>query len=57
VAAERMPLLMKAETMMLADYPVIPIYDYVRRNLVAGRVTGWALSERGPTPSRFLAVQ
>lgn len=57
VAAERMPLLMKAETMMLADYPVIPIYDYVRRNLVAERVTGWALSERGPTPSRFLAVQ
>jgi oligopeptide transport system substrate-binding protein len=54
--ARRMPLLMQAELALLADYPVIPVYDYVRRYLVAERVTGWVASERGPTPSRFLAV-
>lgn len=55
--AARMQVLARAEAAMLAEYPVIPIYDYVRRYLVAERVDGWELSERGPTPSRFLAVR
>jgi oligopeptide transport system substrate-binding protein len=52
----RMALLVRAETALLADYPLIPVYAYVRRYLVADRVSGWVPSERGATPSRFLAV-
>jgi ABC-type oligopeptide transport system substrate-binding subunit len=54
--AARMQVLARAEAAMLADYPVIPVYDYVRRYLVAERVEGWEPSGRGPTPSRFLSV-
>jgi ABC-type oligopeptide transport system substrate-binding subunit len=52
----RMALLVRAETALLADYPLIPVYTYVRRYLVAERVSGWVASERGATPSRFLSV-
>ena len=45
------------ETILVRDAPIIPVYDYVRRYLVAPGVQGWVTSGRGPTPSRFLSVQ
>jgi len=54
--AARRKLLERAETILVRDAPIIPIYDYVRRYLVAPEVQGWVTSGRGPTPSRFLAV-
>lgn len=53
----RRKLLEQAETILMRDAPVIPIYDYVRRYLVAPGLQGWVTSGRGPTPSRFLFVK
>ncbi len=55
--AARRKILEKAETILLRDAPIIPIYDYVRRYLVAPEVQGWVTSGRGPTPSRYLSVK
>lgn len=55
--AARRKLLEQAETILVRDAPIIPIYDYVRRYLVAPGVEGWVTSGRGPTPSRFLSVK
>ncbi|MEO8444110.1 MAG: peptide ABC transporter substrate-binding protein, partial [Gammaproteobacteria bacterium] len=52
----RRKLLEQAETLLMRDAPIIPVYEYVRRYLVAPGVKGWVTSGRGPTPSRFLAV-
>jgi len=52
----RFKVLEQAETILIRDAPIIPIFDYVRRYLVAPNVQGWVTSERGPTPSRFLTV-
>jgi ABC-type oligopeptide transport system substrate-binding subunit len=52
----RFRMLAQAETILIRDAPIIPIFDYVRRYLVAPSVQGWVTSERGPTPSRFLTV-
>ena len=53
----RRKLLEQAETILMRDAPIIPIFDYVRRYLVSPGVKGWVTSGRGPTPSRFLAVE
>jgi len=55
--AARRQLLERAETILVREAPIIPIYDYVRRYLVAPGVQGWVTSGRGPTPSRFLYVE
>lgn len=55
--AARRKVLEQAETILVRDAPIIPIYDYVRRYLVAPTVDGWVTSGRGPTPSRFLSVK
>lgn len=52
--AARQALLREAEQVMMADYPVIPVYRYTRRFLVGRSVGGWEDSTRGPTPSRWL---
>ena len=53
-AGARQELLREAEVLMMADYPVIPVYRYTRRFLVSASVGGWQDSPRGPTPSRWL---
>jgi oligopeptide transport system substrate-binding protein len=55
--AARTQLLLEAERIMMADQPVIPVYYYVGRRLVANRVQGWVDTPQGPTPSRFLTVR
>jgi oligopeptide transport system substrate-binding protein len=54
--AARLKVLGQAEAIVVRDAPLIPIFNYVRRYLVAPDVQGWVTSERGPTPSRFLTV-
>lgn len=56
-AAERAAVLREAETLMMGEYPVIPIYHYVWRRLVSPRVGGWVDSPRGTPPTRFLWVK
>ncbi|HEX6638584.1 MAG TPA: peptide ABC transporter substrate-binding protein [Steroidobacteraceae bacterium] len=40
-AARRRELLERAERLMLADHPVIPLYFYVNKHLVKPEVRGW----------------
>jgi oligopeptide transport system substrate-binding protein len=40
-ASTRRGLLQRAEAMMLADQPLIPLYFYVAKHLVSSRVEGW----------------
>ncbi len=39
--ARRRELMQQAETVLLADYPVIPLYFYVSKHLVNPRIQGW----------------
>jgi oligopeptide transport system substrate-binding protein len=55
--AERAAILREAETLMMKESPVIPIYYYVGRRLVSPRVKGWIDTPRGTTPTRFLTVE
>ncbi len=55
--AARAALLREAEVLMMAEYPVIPIYYYVGRRLVSPVVKGWIDTPRGTTPTRFLRVE
>jgi oligopeptide transport system substrate-binding protein len=55
--AQRMAVLREAEELMIADYPVIPIYFYVGRRLVSPAVQGWIDTPRGQTPSRYLSLR
>lgn len=52
----RAELLGRAESLLMQDAPIIPIYYYARRYLVSPEVRGWQTSGRGPTPSRYLYV-
>jgi oligopeptide transport system substrate-binding protein len=40
-AAKRAALLEQAEGILMEEMPVIPIYFYVSKNLVSGKVSGW----------------
>jgi oligopeptide transport system substrate-binding protein len=54
--AARMALLAEAEAMMLADYPAIPVFFYVRRFLVQPHVEGFVANARGLNLSRYLSL-
>jgi oligopeptide transport system substrate-binding protein len=55
--AERAAVLRKAESVMMADHPIVPIYFYVGRRLVSPRVKGWVDSPRGTAPTRYLWLE
>ena len=52
----RMELLRKAESVLMQDMPVIPLYYYVSRHLVNTRITGFADNVRDVHLSRYLAI-
>jgi oligopeptide transport system substrate-binding protein len=53
----RMELLRQAETLLMQDMPVIPLYYYVSRHLVRPRVSGYADNLRDIHLSRYLQVE
>jgi ABC-type oligopeptide transport system substrate-binding subunit len=54
--AERAEILAAAERQLLEDVPLIPIYFYVSKHLVAPRVRGWYGNVMNVTYSRDLAL-
>jgi len=52
----RMELLRNAESVLIQDMPVIPLYYYVSRHLVNTRITGFADNVRDIHLSRYLAI-
>ena len=55
--AQRMAALREAEAMALADDPVIPVYFFTRRFLVAPYVRGFTENPRGLALSRYFSIQ
>jgi ABC-type oligopeptide transport system substrate-binding subunit len=47
----------EAEAMMLAEYPVIPLYFYVSKHLVSPAVGGFVNNPLDLHPSRFISLQ
>lgn len=54
---ERAALLAAAERQLLADVPLLPLYFYVSKHLVAPRVSGWYDNVMNVTYSRDLALR
>ena len=55
--ARRADLLARAETIMLADAPVAPLYFTVSRNLVSPRLSGWVDNPIDAHRARYLCVR
>jgi len=53
---ERMSLFREAESIMLADYPAIPLYFYVSKHLVRNNVKGWQKTTLDFHPSQYLSL-
>jgi oligopeptide transport system substrate-binding protein len=54
---DRAALLAKAERQLLEDVPLIPLYFYVSKHLVAPRVHGWYANVMNVTYSKDLTLQ
>jgi oligopeptide transport system substrate-binding protein len=54
-AAGREALLQQAETLMLVDQPLIPLYFYVSKHLVAESIHGWRNNVMNVVYSKDLA--
>lgn len=52
----RTQLLLDAEAMLLGDQPVVPIYWYIGKVLVAERVKGWIDAPLGTPMTRWLSL-
>jgi oligopeptide transport system substrate-binding protein len=56
-AVKRAGILSRAETMMLTDAPISPIYFYINKNLVNPRITGWVDNLVDHHRTRWLCVK
>lgn len=52
----RQQLLMEAESVLMADQPLVPIYWYIGKVLVAERVKGWIDAPLGTPMTRWLSL-
>ena len=55
--AKRQKLMRQAEAVLIADMPVLPLYFYVTRSLVARRIAGWEDNISNVHPSRTLRIR
>jgi len=55
--ADQMQLYAAAELRMLEDYPLVPLYFYVSKHLVAPVILGFKSNPLDRHPSRFLSLQ
>jgi len=53
----RLGLLEEAESLLLSEYPVIPLYFYVSKHLVDTRIAGWENNILDIHPSQYLGVR
>ncbi len=53
---QRAELMHNAEALLLADYPIAPLYFYVSKHLVSPRISGFESNALDRHPSRFLSV-
>jgi len=53
----RRQLMRRAEARLIADMPVLPLYFYVTRSLVAERIGGWEDNISNVHPSRTLRIR
>jgi ABC-type oligopeptide transport system substrate-binding subunit len=56
-SGEQMRLYAAAELHMLEDYPLIPLYFYVSKHLVAPAIMGFKPNPLDRHPSRFLSLR
>lgn len=54
---KRQLLMRQAEAVLIADMPVLPLYFYVTRSLVAERIAGWNDNISNVHPSRTLRIR
>jgi oligopeptide transport system substrate-binding protein len=52
----RNELMREAETLMLTELPLIPIYHYVDKNLVSPKVQGWVDNPKNQHRTRWLSL-
>ncbi|MFK7842465.1 MAG: ABC transporter substrate-binding protein [Sphingorhabdus sp.] len=55
--AKRQALMREAESSLIADMPILPLYFYVTRSLVAKRIDGWEDNISNVHPSRTLRIR
>jgi oligopeptide transport system substrate-binding protein len=55
--AKRAALLTQAETILMNDYAIMPIYHYAGRRLVHQYVKGWIDNARNQNQSRYLRIE
>ncbi|AMO72455.1 peptide ABC transporter substrate-binding protein [Sphingorhabdus sp. M41] len=55
--AKRQILMRQAEAILIADMPILPLYFYVTRSLVAKRIAGWEDNISNVHPSRTLRIR
>ncbi|WP_254305816.1 ABC transporter substrate-binding protein [Sphingopyxis sp. BSNA05] len=55
--ARRRTLTQQAEAILITDMPVLPLYFYVTRSLVAERIAGWKDNFSNVHPSRTLRIR
>lgn len=53
----RQQLMREAEAILIADMPILPLYHYVTRNLVAPRISGWQDNISNVHPSNSLRIE
>ena len=54
---KRQILMREAEAILIADMPILPLYFYVTRSLVAKRIAGWEDNISNVHPSRTLLIR